>query len=399
MILFDDTHFDPHLCYLSLSCIQELVDKYYDGIYISELLKEFHIPFPPTELATIFPTVIDDQYVCKICHSHLSRRFLSRITSEKQLSEPFCNECEKANIIKTFFNDVPEIQAIENKTNQSIVNLCFKDNSLSKELLVKNTLSLKDIFFLLLLKQSAIRIDKNIVYGLNDNRKLTTFNDGKLFEKLIIKKIISLHKSTNNNALTIKNKKVVGLNLYKSNWKINLDSSLSYLYEIEQSPRYSALDSDFHEAFKDEINNFRLDIIVNECLEFLVAASAKIGFPVTGIKVQNQIKKALLKILSETSQAVCFQFIWSVCEITANFCKEVGLYNKNYSMINGLFLVRAKNHTLFYLGQDTQHYRFTRPIYCPQSKLNKLFFNDFLEFDDDSAFYQSPQEFLKQIGD
>jgi len=396
MILFDDTHLSPHLCYLSLSCIQELVDKYYDGIYISELLKEFNIPSPPTELATIFPTVIDDQHVCKICHSHLSRRFLSRITSEKQLSEPFCNECDKANIIKIFFNDVPEIQAIENKTNQSIINLCFKDNSLSSEFLVQNTLSLKDLFCLLLLKQSAIRIDKNIIYGLNDNRKLTTFNDGKLFEELIIKKIISLHKSTNNNALTIKNKKVVGLNLYKSNWKINLDSSFSKLYEIEQPPRYSALDSDFHEACKDEINNFRLEIIVNECLEFLVAASAKIGFPVTGIKVQNQIKKVLLKLLSETSQAVCFQFIWAVCEITADFCTEVGLYNKNYSMINGLFLVRAKNHTLFYLGQDNV-LRFTRPIFCPQSELNKLFFNDFLGFDDDSAFYQTPQEFLKHI--
>ena len=139
-----------------------------------------------------------------------------------------------------------------------------------------------------------------------------------------------------------------------------------------------------------------LEIATEECLEFFVVMSDKLGFPLTGTHARGQIKKILLTILKKLPQSYCFKFIWRECESNALSFYDLGFYNKDYFMINEIFEASVF-HESEKLLEDPSEKGISRHHYCPRSQLNKLFFNEFLGFDADTAYYLTPVEFLENL--
>jgi len=393
----DTTNIAPELSNLTHSEIEDLIYSYYKGKSFSLLLETYDITFPPKDLSTIFPLLLDEKHICDECKEPMARRHLSKITSKDKLSPPFCIECETKNKPNKSCEEVVEIQAIASKTNNSIINLCFKNNSLSSNNDPSlEVLSLKNLLYLILLKKSAKNFDHNTVYGLQENLRLLPFNNEQVLEYLIRKNIISLSPSTKNYALAIKNKKVTGLNIYEAHWKININPELPNVVEIVRFTNFIATDPTAAKNWREQINKMRLEIAIDECLEFFVVMSEKLGYPLTGALTQGQIKKCLLRILKKLPQSHCFKFIWMECKSNALGFYDFGLYHKDYCLINKFF-----QYSITFESQELLENAYkkgiTRPIYCPRSKLNKLFFNEFLGFDTDKAFYVSPGNFLQNL--
>jgi len=394
----DTTYTQPQLSNLTYSEIEELIRLYYNrgGSSASFLCELYNIPFAPKDLSTILPLLIDEKNICGKCKEPMAQRYLCPVTSKEKLSPSFCKACEIKNKFNKSCEEVAEIKAIASKTNNLIINLCFKDSSLSKTPLNTEMLTLKDRLYLMLLKKMAKISDHHTVYGLQRNRKFMPFNDGKLLEYLIRRNIISLSPSTQNDALTIKNKKVTGLDIYAAYWRLHITPESSNIIEIENLKALITTETDSTKNLWKQIYRMRLEIAIDECLEFFVVMSAKLGFPITGGHEQGQIKKDLITILKKLPQSHCFKFIWMLCERNALSFYDDGFYNKDYFMINEIFeaSVCYENEGLL---EDPYEKGIARHHYCPRSQLNILFFNDFLGFDIDTAFYLSPDDFLTQF--
>jgi len=393
---FDKTDIAPHIGHLSHLQIAELITGYYNNETNSDLVDKFKIRHKPSDFSEIFPLMLVEYSFCKDCRNPLYQKFFSRITRKSILSAPFCRECKVKKQIKTIEEDVTEIKAIKHRTTKHILNICFKyAPAIEKEPRYQSSLLLNYIYPLLLKKYAKSHDDKT-VYGLNPDIKLMPLCNSQMLDELLVAGCIQLNSNTPTKALVINQNQVVDLNIYEANWSINTENEISKMIRIDQLNASSANAMDWVSDWNHEIKKVWLKIVIDECLEFLLITSVQSGYPVKGVGICNKIKVTLEKLFNKYTQSQCFRIIWSLCQYCADCFQNNGIYNRDYEQINSFIAEVFDKKCEEFMLDDYDICGTNRPLFCPRSKLNELFFNDILKLKGDSGFQILLSDYIKK---
>jgi len=377
---------------LKLVEIEQLIEDYYANKEITaKLISKFEIHSAPRDLASIFPFV-EERDSCNICNCLLVRKFQSRTLFKDMLSSPFCKNCQQLIEAKIIRQQSYECQVIQKENISLLIGLCLNE-SLSKPVLKPNLTSLIDCLYFTAIFMGSEDYDEtnNIICKINDCHHLVPIDDSILFLHLVKKGIISLDKSTTSSAYEFQNGKVTNINLFKAHWKVHLDSSALTLM-LHPEIALQLLDK---KSLENEIKSMWKNIAVEECLEYFLMLSSEMGYPVTGINARKKIRKIVSKFLDKHSSSTCFQAIWDVCQFDSEYHEETGVYNRDFATINSFTLFQFESRIEYYQSCKTKIVGFIRPYEFPRSHLNCLFFNHFLQYLSDDAFYKVCTEEVK----
>lgn len=389
---FDTLLIPPNIAHLKLMQIEQLIEDYYvNKEIISKLISTFEILSAPRDLASIFPFV-EEKGSCNTCNSYMVRRFQSRTLFKDMLSEPFCKNCQRSIEAKKIRQKSYECQVIQKENIRLLINLCLND-LVNKPILKINLTSLTDCLYLmaLFIRSEEYNETNNIIYQVNDSCHLLPVDDSFLFLHLVTQGIISLDKSTFSTVYEFQNGKVININLLKANWRINLDHS-AFTLMLQPEIAVQLLDK---KSLENEIKSMWKNIAVEECLEFFLLQSSEMGYPITGINTRKKIRKIVSKFLDKHSSSTCFQAIWEVCQFDGEYHEETGVYNRDFAAINDFTLFQFESRIEYYQSNKITSVGFNRPYKFPRSHLNILFFNHFLNYHRDDAFYKVLTEQIK----
>jgi len=389
---FDKSFITANIAHLDWIQIEQLIDDYYvNKELISKLISKFKINSAPRNLASIFPFV-EEKVSCNICNSYMVRKFQSRTLFRDMLSSSFCKNCQQSIEAKKIRKKSYECQVIEKENIRLLINLCLNEQA-NKPILKTNLTSLTDCLYLmaLFIRSDEYNETNNIIYQVNDSRHLLPVDDSFLFLHLVTQGIISLDKSTFSSVYEFQNGKVININLLKANWKINLDhNAFTLMIHPEIAIRLLA-----KKKLENEIKEMWKKIATEECVEFFLLLSSETGYPVTGVNTRKKIRKIVNKFLERHSSSTCFQAVWDVCQFDGEYHAETGVYNRDFRTINNFTLSQFESRIEYYQSVQDKTVRFIRPYHFPRSYLNELFFNRFLLYQDDDAFYKVCTEEVK----
>jgi len=381
----DTSLISPYIAHFDLNQIEQLIDDYYINKKTTpELISKFKINSAPRDLSSIFPFV-EEKVSCNTCNSYMVRKFQSRTLYKEMLSSLFCKNCQQSIEAKKIKQRSYECQVIQKENIRLLIGLCL-NKSLNKPMLKPNLTSLTDCLYFTALFMGSEDYDEtnNIICKINDCHHLVPIDDSILFLHLVKKGIISLDKSTPSSAYEFHNGKVTNINLFKAHWKVHLDSSALTLM-LHPEIALQLLDK---KSLENEIKSMWKNIAVEECLEYFLMLSSEMGYPVTGINARKKIRKIVSKFLDKHSSSTCFQAIWDVCQFDSEYHEETGVYNRDFATINSFTLFQFESRIEYYQSCKTKIVGFIRQYKFPRSHLNHLFFNHFLRYQNDDAFYK-----------
>jgi len=393
---FDKTDIDLHLSHLSHLQIAELITGYYNNETNNHLIDKFKLRQSEDDFSEIFPLMLIENSFCKACKNPLYKKFFCRITRKSILSAPFCRQCRIKKQIQTIENDVAEIRAIRHRSMKHILSICFKyELDIEKKLSYQSSLLLSYIYPLLL-KRYAKNHDENTVFGLTPDTKLMPLCNNQILEELLIAGCIQLNSNTPTKALVMNQNRVVDLNIYEANWSINTEQGLSKIVTIDQFNASSANAMSWSSDWNNEIKKVWLKIVIDECIEFLLITSAQRSYPIKGVEVCNKIRVTLESLFNKYTQSQCFRIIWSLFQYCADNLENKGIYNRDYEQINSFTAEIFDKKCEEFMQGDYDICGTNRPLFCPRSKLNQLFFNDVLKLKGDSGFQILLSDFIKK---
>ena len=392
----DKTDIAPQLSHLSHSQITELITGYYNKESNYDLVKKFKIKYEPNDLSEIFPLINVEDEICKTCKNHLHRKFHSRISRKSIASNSFCRKCQIKKQIEAIEDEVHEIKGLSSRGIKSILNQCFKYNPYIRESPDYQSPLLLNYIYPLILKNCAIKHDDNTVYGVDHSAKLMPLYSSRMFEEMLVAGIIQLDSSTPTKALVISHSCVFDLNVFEANWTINTEQGFSKIMAINKLNNRTARAKGWVTDWNMEIKNIWLKIVIDECIEFMLITSAQNGYPIGGVDVRNKIKITLKKLLEKYTESRCFTIIWAFCQLSKNCLQDRGVYYKDHQEINSFTSTVFDERCKELLEDDYEIHGMTRPVICPRSKLNKIFFNDILGIKGDAGYYTLMNDFIKK---
>ena len=189
---------------------------------------------------------------------------------------------------------------------------------------------------------------------------------------------------------------VFDLNVFEANWTINTEQGFSKIMAINKLNNRTARAKGWVTDWNSEIKNIWLKIVIDECIEFMLITSALNGYPIGGVDIRNKIKITLEKLLKKYTESQCFTIIWAFCQLSKNCLKDQGVYYKDHKEINAFTSTVFDERCEELLEDDYEIHGMTRPVICPRSKLNKIFFNNILGIKGDAGYYTLMNDFIKK---
>jgi len=359
--------------------IKSIIERYYSGDNIELIIKDYQLPdYFSVNSFSYFPFVLDEKS-CKFCHTQLTRCFLERSDKRTHLSKAFCQFC----ISESFIHSATEKSYEEMYRKICIEDLAIK-NFIKKQKITSQTydigaITLNDLLHITVLIDAAKKIDKNVIYGLNNKPLLAPLLNHNIFDSLVNKGIIFYHKKYNRHSFLFINGEIKNINNFEVNWDIRLPE------DFETIELFNMFTSDplCIQLWAHEIHEEWVAIARGECLEYFVLMAQQYQFK---IAITIELISTITKLLNHFSTSQCFMLIQDSCR-AANKDKVV---SKN--QLGELSIVILRETVDHHLSNNINIPNLNRPADTPRSRLSMILFNYFLKFEDDAAFYEVPKD-------
>ncbi|MGY3708644.1 hypothetical protein ACWOA5_06105 [Granulicatella adiacens] len=283
------TKLDYRISHLTHDQIWELIQEYYAGEKVADLIKKYRIKVSVSHLFALFPPV-NSEIICPYCNVPMLSPWQSKNSpSLLSFNETYCIQCKHKNSslcncknckemkkIKEIKEKEEKERLLEEKRAFILNNVKFS----GQKLIPEKELSLKDRLYLAVILRSSLSENNEYIGPLEEKKK--TLAPSEAFEAEIIKhlidgRIIGIHGMSNIHAFEVDyTKKSIHFDIYKVCYSINIEAEdLDYGAMIKR-----LLYPDFSD--EDGVLQFCYEmwkrIALEECLEYLLFQMRRVGY-------------------------------------------------------------------------------------------------------------------------
>lgn len=283
------TKLDYRISHLTHDQIWELIQEYYAGEKVADLIKKYKINVSVSHLFALFPPV-NSEIICPYCNVPMVSPWESK-NSPSLLSfhGTYCIQCKHKNSSLCNCKNCKEVQKnkeieereekerlLEKKRAFLLNNVKFS----GQKLIPEKELSLKDRLYLAVVLRSSLSENNEYIEPLEEKKK--TLAPSEAFEVEIInhlmdRRIIGIHGMSNLDAFEVDySKESIKYYIYKVCYSINIEAEDSNSGEMIKRLLYP--DFSDEEGVRQFCYEMWKRIALEECLGYLLFQMKRVGY-------------------------------------------------------------------------------------------------------------------------
>lgn len=316
----DDKH--TNLDHLSENEKFELIKKYYDGVKVKDLLKEYNLGISPGKLYSLFPLMVLQNHPCDYCGCPTKTWYGPKGYKDMYIRNAFCPDCGHRPLDKSC--DCEKCVEYSKKQEQIKKQKINETYSVRKNIKDVTTLSLQDRVFLVALYNALFDAHTKKITPLKESSEYlapTVEYANSMIAKLLEDNVISVDPQSPISAFADDNFP----HKYKMeevSYCINVDVAMGNKRELIEQ----LLPEGYITNNKMKIIELWRDIAIEECIAYLMMELKKFYFDYRPAKETRNIIDGLLV---DFSIAQIFTLIWNAKKYAAILCVDKKLTRKH----------------------------------------------------------------------
>ena len=268
------------LRHLTMLQIESLMNKYYNGVKASDIIKEYNIDTTSSKLYTLFPPIICEDIICPVCNEPMYKERDSKSSYSWNKKKPFCAICGHTDEIICKCNYcIAEREKVRKLNEERKVRILQEKREKIKKVYDLNIvpvnyseLNFREKVFLGALLRTSLSEDMEVILPLNDAERELAPTIGyikEILSYLIGRGIISVDSNSSIDAFLDSNeeKDIEFPNVYyitMVKYRINIvgDEEIKNILSKIINPK------SFSDADKEDALNIWKEIALEECIEY-----------------------------------------------------------------------------------------------------------------------------------
>lgn len=268
------------LRHLTMLQIESLMNKYYNGVKASEIIKEYNIDTTSSKLYTLFPPIICEDIICPVCNEPMYKERDSKSSYSWNKKKPFCAICGHTDEIICKCNYcIAEREKVRKLNEERKVRILQEKREIIKKVYDLNIvpvnyseLNFREKVFLGALLRTSLSEDMEVILPLNDAERELAPTIGyikEILSYLIGRGVISVDSNSSIDAFLDSNeeKDIEFPNVYyitMVKYRINIvgDEDIKNILSKIINPK------SFSDADKEDALNIWKEIALEECIEY-----------------------------------------------------------------------------------------------------------------------------------
>ena len=363
--------------------IEELVNRYYQGEKVSDLIKQFKIDVIPSKLVSTFPALITNIECIHCGDIKLEKRRVSR--SSLQTSKASCPICKHKNDGICYCENCRKNRQELKKDHQQFCREIIREEYDLRGLMPRplDELTFENTFNLFCLFRHSVSED--LIYsdpfGFNDVPLSPTGDYSmNMLRNLLRANLVAIDPESALDAFVIDEVLNTANSYYPSrvNWivlpNLNVVEKRRYLKSVSDA----LLKDNWHDEWSKESNRLAFEIAKQECIEYLQYSANVRDIPIT--KVGDKTNSIIENVLEDYSVGQIFNLIFQASMSTVDFMvrEDIPKYKARNLVIGA---IQRKADKARANGWQIKNSR--RDFNCPQSIVSSVMFTTILEFGED----------------
>lgn len=268
------------LRHLTMLQIESLMNKYYNGVKASDIIKEYNIDTTSSKLYTLFPPIICEDIICPVCNEPMYKERDSKSSYNWNKKKPFCAICGHTDEIICKCNYcIAEREKVRKLNEERKVRILQEKREKIKKVYDLNIvpvnyseLNFREKVFLGALLRTSLSEDMEVILPLNDAERELAPTIGyikEILSYLIGRGVISVDSNSSIDAFLDSNeeKDIEFPNVYyitMVKYRINIvgDEDIKNILSKIINPK------SFSDADKEDALNIWKEIALEECIEY-----------------------------------------------------------------------------------------------------------------------------------
>lgn len=268
------------LRHLTMLQIESLMNKYYNGVKASDIIKEYNIDTTSSKLYTLFPPIICEDIICPVCNEPMYKERDSKSSYSWNKKKPFCAICGHTDEIICKCNYcIAEREKVRKLNEERKVRILQEKREKIKKVYDLNIvpvnyseLNFREKVFLGALLRTSLSEHMEVILPLNDAERELAPTIGyikEILSYLIGRGVISVDSNSSIDAFLDSNeeKDIEFPNVYyitMVKYRINIvgDEEIKNILSKIINPK------SFSDADKEDALNIWKEIALEECIEY-----------------------------------------------------------------------------------------------------------------------------------
>lgn len=268
------------LRHLTMLQIESLMNKYYNGVKASDIIKEYNIDTTSSKLYTLFPPIICEDIICPVCNEPMYKERDSKSSYSWNKKKPFCAICGHTDEIICKCNYcIVEREKVRKLNEERKVRILQEKREKIKKVYDLNIvpvnyseLNFREKVFLGALLRTSLSEDMEVILPLNDAERELAPTIGyikEILSYLIGRGVVSVDSNSSIDAFLDSNeeKDIEFPNVYyitMVKYRINIvgDEDIKNILSKIINPK------SFSDADKEDALNIWKEIALEECIEY-----------------------------------------------------------------------------------------------------------------------------------
>lgn len=268
------------LRHLTMLQIESLMNKYYNGVKASDIIKEYNIDTTSSKLYTLFPPIICEDIICPVCNEPMYKERDSKSSYSWNKKKPFCAICGHTDEIICKCNYcIAEREKVRKLNEERKVRILQEKREKIKKVYDLNIvpvnyseLNFREKVFLGALLRTSLSEDMEVILPLNDAERELAPTIGyikEILSYLIGRGVISVDSNSSIDAFldSSEEKDIEFPNVYyitMVKYRINIvgDEEIKNILSKIINPK------SFSDADKEDALNIWKEIALEECIEY-----------------------------------------------------------------------------------------------------------------------------------
>lgn len=372
------------LRHLTMLQIESLMNKYYNGVKASDIIKEYNIDTTSSKLYSLFPPIICEDIICPVCNEPMYKERDSKSSYSWNKKKPFCAICGHTDEIICKCNYcIAEREKVRKLNEERKVRILQEKREKIKKVYDLNIvpvnyseLNFREKVFLGALLRTSLSEDMEVILPLNDAERELAPTIGyikEILSYLIGRGVISVDSNSSIDAFLDSNeeKDIEFPNVYyitMVKYRINIvgDEEIKNILSKIINPK------SFSDADKEDALNIWKEIALEECIEYFEYQMKSVRFD---FNIGEKTIAIFKDLLENFSVSQIYGIIYKSVANATKYYQESSVSKKQAanSVIGGC--QRYAERTMI---NNWELAKYSKIKELPQSMISEFFFDRFI---------------------
>lgn len=369
------------LRHLTMLQIESLMNKYYNGVKASDIIKEYNIDTTSSKLYTLFPPIICEDIICPVCNEPMYKERDSKSSYSWNKKKPFCAICGHTDEIICKCNYcIAEREKVRKLNEERKVRILQEKREKIKKVYDLNIvpvnyseLNFREKVFLGALLRTSLSEDMEVILPLNDAERELAPTIGyikEILSYLIGRGVISVDSNSSIDAFLDSNeeKDIEFPNVYyitMVKYRINIvgDEEIKNILSKIINPK------SFSDADKEDALNIWKEIALEECIEYFEYQMKSVRFD---FNIGEKTIAIFKDLLENFSVSQIYGIIYKSVANATKYYQESSVSKKQVanSVIGG-----CQRYAERAMINNWELAKYSRIKELPQSMISEFFFD------------------------